>query len=125
MIFYIISIGIVLKVYFLTRYFYRKQKKNCFSPENFDKTLEYTKWKQKTSKIGKVLVGSYRVEVSPEDELLYKNDETLYTVFKVTREEGIVILAVKHRNSLVQKSNNAFCELLQRALTHPIVQKEH
>ncbi len=122
MFFYILSIVIVVKIYFLSHYFSRRVKNRvCFSPDNFDKLLVYTQWKQATSKIGKVLVKGYRVEVSPENEILFKLEEDNYTVFKVSRVEGIVLLAVKHRASLTRKANNAFCELLDRALLHPIL----
>jgi hypothetical protein len=125
MIFYILSVVILLKIYFLTRYFSRRKGKNCFTPENFDKVLEYTKWKQRTSKIGKVLVDEYRVEVSPEEEILFKKDnDKHYTLFKINREDGIILLAIKHQTFLQRKAHNAFCELLERALFHPVVPKE-
>lgn len=125
MIFYIFSVVVLLKIFFLMRYFSRRGEKSCFTPENFDKVIEYTKWKQRTSKIGKVLVGKYRVEVSPEEEILFKSDnDDQYTFFKISREEGIVLLTSKHQNSLQRKADNAFCELLQYAFFHPAVPKE-
>ena len=125
MIFYILAIVILLKIYFLTLYFSRRKEQNCFTPENFDKVLEYTKWKQRTSKIGKVLVDEYCVEVSPEDEILFRKDnDEHYTLFKINRDEGIILLAVKQPDALKRNANNAFCELLGRAIFHPVNPKE-
>lgn len=94
--------------------------KSCFTTENFDKTLSYTKWKQKTSKIGKVLVSPYRVEVNEKDEIIFMKDKDRSLVFKVTRNDGIVLLITEPKKNLMNKANEAFCELLKRALFHPV-----
>ncbi len=114
------SIIAVIILVSLILYFSKTDTKECFTVENFDKVLDYTKWKQRTSKIGKVLVNGYRVEVTTEDEIIFKNDKENYTLFKVTRNKGIVLLPVKQNSSLIRKANNAFCELLERALFHPV-----
>lgn len=97
-----------------------KEPVSCFSPENFDKTIDYTRWKDRTSKIGKVLVNDYRVKVSEENEILFKHDKDDYTIFKVTREKGIILLPIKQGKSLPRKANEAYCELLKRAEFHPV-----
>jgi hypothetical protein len=111
---------IVLKIYFLMRYFYKHEGKipSCFAPQNFDKAMEYTRWKQANSKIGKVLIGKYRVEVSTEDELLFKNDNDLLTIFRVDREEGIVLLTGNKQRTLERTANEVFCELVKRSISH-------
>lgn len=111
----LVGIGIIVIVSFS-----RKKNEECFSQENFDKVIDYTKWKQKTSKIGKVLISPYRVEVSLENELLFKNDKKGNLIFKVIRINGIVIPEAGKSDALKRKANNAFCELLKRALFHPI-----
>lgn len=110
-----------MKVYFLMRYFSKREKKSCFSPENFDHVLEFVKWKQKTLRPGAFQVNGYCVEVSQEDELLFKTKEGHYTLFKVTREDGITIMAVKHGDALVRKADNAFCELFKKSIFHPML----
>src|SRR6187402_2787915 len=115
--YYILLVGAVIGIaVFLFVSFSKSKNKECFTAENFDKTIDYTRWKQKTSKIGKVLVNDYRVEVSNENELLFKHDKDQYTIFKVNREKGIILLPVKQTERLKAKANNAFCELLERAL---------
>jgi hypothetical protein len=115
---FIVLLVIVTAVSF--SFFNNGKQENCFSPENFDKVLDYTKWKQRTSKIGKVLVDSYRVEVSEENEIVFKEDKNNYTIFKVNRKDGIVLLAIQQKKNLINKANGAFCELLKRALFHPV-----
>lgn len=124
MIFYILTLAIVVKLYLLANYFSKREKKNCFTEGNFDAALKYAIWKQQTSNPGTVSVGRYWVEVSPEEELLFKKGDEHYTVFKVNREDGIVIMAVKHRESMKWKAENAFCELLKMAIFHTDVPKE-
>jgi hypothetical protein len=64
------------------------------------------------------LVNGYRVKVSEENEILFKDDKKDYTVFKVTRDKGIVLLPAKQSKSLPSKSDEAFCELVERAKIH-------
>jgi hypothetical protein len=121
-LFAIVALAFILVSF---KIFYKIKKanskpKNCFTAENFDKTLSYTKWKQKTSKIGKVLINPYRVEVNEKDEIVFMKDKDRSLVFKVTRNEGIVILITEPRKNLTDKANKAFCELLERALFHPV-----
>lgn len=118
----LISLGILL-IAFLAAWILRsngKEPVSCFSEENFDKAIKYTRWKDKTSKIGKVLVNGYRVKVSEENEILFKEDKDKsdYTIFKVSREKGIILLPVNPSKSLPRKANEAFCELLERAKFH-------
>ena len=113
----IFALGIILSSILI---FKKKKAKECFSVENFDKATDYTRWKEKTSKIGKVLVDGYRVELSPENILSFKHDKENYTIFRVTRDNGIILLPIKQKNSLKRKANNAFCSLVERALIHPI-----
>jgi hypothetical protein len=120
MVYFIIIVVLVLVIAVSLSFLKKIKQENCFSPENFDKVLDYTKWKQKTSKIGKVLVDSYKVEVNEENEIIFKEDKNNYTIFKVNRKEGIVLLAVYQKKDLTNKANGAFCELLNRALFHPV-----
>lgn len=88
---------------------------SCFSTKNFDKALGYILWKDPISKIGKVLVNGYLVQVNEGNEIVFKNDKENYTVFKVNREKGIIIVSIKTKNNLQYQADKAFCELLKRA----------
>lgn len=119
-IFTIIIVAAATAIFFLSHQT-KTQSENCFDPDEFEAIYNYTIWKDKTSKIGKVLVNKYRVEVSKEDKTLhFKDDKEDYTIFKVNQEKGIILLPVKQSKKLETKANQAYCALLERARLHPV-----
>ncbi|MBD2570504.1 hypothetical protein [Anabaena lutea] len=67
-------------------------------------------WKDPISKIGKVLVNGYLLQVNEETKLCLR-----MTVFKVNREKSLIIVSIKSKNNLQYQADKAFCELLKRA----------
>lgn len=99
----------------------KSQSQNCFDKKEFEAIYNYAIWKNRTSKIGKLLVNGYRVEVDKNNKtLIFKKDKEDYTIFKVNVEKGIILLPIKQTKRLENKVNKIYCELIKRARLHPV-----
>ncbi|MCU0429625.1 MAG: hypothetical protein MUF42_06595 [Cytophagaceae bacterium] len=86
---------------------------SCWSELNVEKVCTYVEWKDKTSKIGKVLVANYEVKLEGEKLLFYKKNSSILQ-FTVTKTEGIQMAGTSSKYHK-GKAERAFCELLKYA----------
>ncbi len=93
----------------------KKYPETCFTPENFDSVMKYVEWKDRTSKIGKVLVNGFVVKIENSNQLVFRKDKTTAVAFTITRDKKIELMEVNKADSLKRKAEGAFCELLERA----------
>lgn len=93
----------------------KKYPETCFTPENFDSVMKYVEWKDRTSKIGKVLVNGFVVKIENSNQLVFRKDKTTTVAFTITRDKKIELVEVNKAESLKRKAEGTFCELLERA----------
>lgn len=99
--------------FFLFSLSYAQKVTNCFNKENFDLALKYAKWKESTSKNGKVLLNGYEVQISNTEDIIFNKKGV--TIIKVNKEKGIILLQAKQSSKMQRNGHESFCELVERA----------
>ncbi|TAF33438.1 MAG: hypothetical protein EAZ57_05750 [Cytophagales bacterium] len=110
-----VSLAVLIAVGFPVYYYLSLPKTvMCFSESNFLSALEYVKWKQYTSKIGKVLVNDYVVTLEENGAVIVFSNKEDWPIFKVTASQ-FIIMPIYHTKRVHRKSHNAFCALVNLA----------
>lgn len=120
--FKILFMSILIEIF--TACFTPKVVESCFTQANYEQTLKYCKWKLQTAKTVRVTIsGGYELKIGDNQDILFQ--ERGYSIARISKDEGIVLLPVKQSKKLENKVNTAFCDLVKTATIWGTRYNEH
>lgn len=86
---------------------------SCFDSATFDHVLRYSIWYAETRKTNRVMVNNFEMEVLEKRIIAFKQDG--YTIARISKEDGIVLLPEYQDDRVKNSVNEAYCALAKNA----------